>query len=223
MRSGALGILLLALGVAMGDWLWGRGSSFARYSSEKLDTLERGYAQVSALKPAVPLSAPTKPTQRSLERALATAEEAAVSLSLLQDERRRRGILASALAVAAVAAAGLLLLQLQHRSRRPRMVEEARLVAALGRPESLLASEQTRAASLLGVAPDASPQVVEAALAAQLSAYEPARLVGLAPRLREAAEGQRHALLRARDCLLGTRLRTGVSPEHGRSGPNPSR
>jgi DnaJ-domain-containing protein 1 len=221
MRSGALGILLLALGVAMAAWLWGRGSSFTGYSSEKLDTLERGYGEVSALKPAVPLTAPSKPTQRSLERVRATAEEAAVSLSLLQDERRRRGILASALAVAAVAAAGLLLLQLQHRSRRPRMVEEARLVAALGTPESLLASEQARAAGLLGVAPDASPQVVEAALLAQLSAYEPAKLVGLAPQLQEAAEGQRHALLRARDCLLGARVRTGVP--HERSGPNPAR
>jgi len=182
MRWGALGILVVTLGVALFAWMSGRSSSFSGYSTEQLDALEQRYAQASAQKPPVPLTAPSKEVQRSLERAHDSAEEAAVSLSMLQDERRRRTLLGVSLAVSAMALVGLPLLVLLRRGSRARWsMEEARLTAALGTPESIFASEQARSAKLLGVAPDAPAHVVEAALAAQLAARDPARLTGMSP------------------------------------------
>jgi len=207
MRGAALGVVVLAATVAIAAWMSGRSSSFSGYSAAQLETLERGYAKALQQHPVVPLSPPSRNAQRSLDRGLDSVEQAAISLSLLEDERRRRTLLGSAVAVAGLAALALLLLQLR-RVRRMDRAEAARLTAALGSPESLLAAERVRAAKLLGVAPDAPAEVVEEALAAQLAARDPARLVGLAPQLQRVAEEQRQALLRARDCLLGASART---------------
>jgi len=206
MRGVALGTLALAAGTALFTWYSGRGSSFASYSEDQLRALELGYQQVVALGPVEPLTAPSRKDARSLARAHETTEQAAVSLSLLRDERRRRMLFTGALVVAALSV--LALVALRGRGWRGSSGEEERLVAALGTPGATLAAERARAAKLLGIPADASPQAVEDALSAGLAARHPSRLVGLAPGLRQVAEEQRAALIRARDCLLaGTSAR----------------
>jgi DnaJ-domain-containing protein 1 len=221
MRGVALGVFVVAVGAALFAWLSGRDSSFAGFSGEQLRTLELAYQLAQTQRPVEPLTPPSRKAARLLDRARDTAEQAAISLSMLEDERRRRVLFNGALATAALSALGLV--ALLRRGRRASSAEEGRLMVALGTPESVLAAEQARAAKLLGVPLDASRQMVEEALSAQLAARHPSRLVGLAPQLQQAAEEQRQALIRARDCLLGVAERP-LSPGHGsaahRAGPH---
>ncbi|MGZ6072149.1 MAG: hypothetical protein ACXWK8_13105, partial [Myxococcaceae bacterium] len=80
--------------------------------------------------------------------------------------------------------------------------EERRLARAMGSPTALLDGERHRAARLLGVALEAPPAVVDAALAAQLAAHDLGRLDGVAPDLRRMVLEQRESLQRARDLLV---------------------
>ena len=80
--------------------------------------------------------------------------------------------------------------------------EDSRLVAAVGDPAVLREGARQKAAALLGVAPDAPPAVIEAALQAQLQQRDPSLLVGLAPDLKQLVMEQREELTRARDLLL---------------------
>jgi hypothetical protein len=72
----------------------------------------------------------------------------------------------------------------------------------VGSPAVLREGARQKAASLLGVAPDAPPAVIDAALQAQLQQRDPARLTGLAQELQDQALRQREELVRARDLLL---------------------
>jgi hypothetical protein len=80
--------------------------------------------------------------------------------------------------------------------------EDARLVAAMGRPEDLEKGAREKAAALLGVRSDAPVSVVLAACEAQLHEYDPARMAGLPPDMQRQARERREALVRAKDLLL---------------------
>jgi hypothetical protein len=222
----AVGAIAIAAAAYLGNA--GKRSSYSSYSREQLTVLERAYESViersaSAGTPtptvaggaaapsgaARPASGPglgDRGDARSRPSSLTpppgiTAEEAQVSLSLLQDEQRRRMLLPVAWAVGAVSLLGTLLVR-SGWTRRPRG-EDGRFLTAVGSPEIALQGERQKAAKLLGVTVDAPANVVEAALRAQLSSRDPERMVGLAPDLRRLALEQREALLRARDLLVG--------------------
>jgi hypothetical protein len=161
--------------------LYGR-TSYAGFSAEKVEMMENEF------------------------RALAeTADQdtrlrAQVELELIAQERRRPLLMYGA------GAAGVLLLAAGFfvRAGRTRSTrhEEDRLSAALGSPEVTLEGARNKAAALLGVAPNAPPAVIEAALRAQLEARDLSRLPGLAPDLQRLAKTQHEELIRARDLLL---------------------
>lgn len=200
MKLGALALFLAAAVAAIHLHLAGRSSSFASYSREQLQTLERAYQRAAVKKPA-PGPAPHPGTSAAPRwEPLDAVVEAQVSLSLLQDEQQRRSRLIGAMGVAALAALGLVVLL--RRSRPGRADEDSRFARQFGTPEDAWALERQKAAKLLGVSLDAPPHVVEAALKAQLLSRDPARLDGLAPELRRIALEQREAFLRARDCVL---------------------
>ncbi|HZJ53960.1 MAG TPA: hypothetical protein VFD38_07455 [Myxococcaceae bacterium] len=183
-------LVLAALAVlAAGGAFWlrerSRTSSFAPYSDAQLDTLAAGYRAV--------MRTPPGPGDAALD--------AELSLGMLEAEQRRR-IRLRGLAILSVLAAGGVLLPGRRRARSDRG-EEARLRDALGDPALVLEGERHKAARLLGVTPDASPEVIEAALAAQLATHDPGKLEGLAPDLRRVVLDRREALQRARDLLLG--------------------
>ncbi len=127
---------------------------------------------------------------------------------LLQAERQRRLYRLGALGVAGGAGLLTLLLFLAgalsgHRAARAAASEEeARLVSTLGTPRVLEQGARHKAATLLGVTPEAPPAVIEAALEAQLRERDLSRLDGLAPDLQRMMLEQREALVRARDLLL---------------------
>lgn len=196
-----LAVALLSAGA--GAWLrtQGNASSFGPYTGAQLDTLEAGYrAELQA--PPVPGVGP---------RALAAREasiDAEVSLGLLESERHRRKTLLGVLAVAVLATLAALL---PRRSGPASSAdEERRLAGAIGSPTALLEGERHRAAKLLGVALDAPPAVVDAALAAQLAAHDLGRLDGVAPDLRRMVLEQRESLQRARDLLVTGSARPGA-------------
>ncbi len=144
-------------------------------------------------------------------RALAAREasiDAEVSLGLLEAERHRRKALLGVLAVAVLATLGALI----PRRGGPAASgdEERRLARAMGSPTALLEGERHRAAKLLGVALEAPPAVIDAALAAQLAAHDLGRVDGLAPDLRKMMLEQRESLRRARDLLVTRSARPGA-------------
>jgi hypothetical protein len=202
-----IAFLALALLAAGGAW-WlkreGPRSSFGAYSDAQLDTLEAAYR--SAMHP------PPGPGADSVARQESIID-AEVSLEHLQKERTRRRALLGAAAVALLAAIGALLPG-RRRSRASRE-EDQRLARAIGDPAALLEAERRKAAGLLGVAVDAPPAVVDAALAARLAAREPSQLEGLDPGLQRVVLEQREALRRARDLLVtGTARRgPGTAPQ----------
>ncbi len=185
----------LAVLAAGGAW-WLRKqsvrSSFGGYSDAQLGTLEAGYR--AAMHP------PPGPGTSALARGEA-ALDAELSLALLETERHRRLALRGVALIAVLSIAGALL-PARREGRRARG-EEGRLLKRMGDPAALLEGERHKAARLLGVALDAPPAVVDAALAAQLAARDLGRLDGLAPDLRRLVLDQREALQRARDLLTG--------------------
>lgn len=186
-------VALLAVGV--GAWLRAQGtaSSFGPYTGAQLDTLEAGYRAAMQAPPAPGVG----PRVLAAQEASVDAE---VSLGLLHAERQRRRALLGVLAVAILATLGALL----PRRGGPASSrdEEQRLARAMGSPTALLDGERHRAARLLGVALEAPPAVVDAALAAQLAAHDLGRLDGVAPDLRRMVLEQRESLQRARDLLV---------------------
>ncbi len=161
-------------------------NSFSGYSREQLDMLEREFmAQGHA--------------------GGADAVWLQDRRQLLQQEHQRRLWLALALGAAALAGGAAILTRGGASSSRLRgsSDEDARLVAAVGDPAVLREGARQKAATLLGVAPDAPPAVIEAALQAQLQQRDPTLLAGLAPDLKQLVMKQREELLRARDLLLG--------------------
>ena len=184
-------LALLAAGGAA--WLrsQGRASSFGPYTGAQLEELEAAYRAEMQSRPATGAHALAE------REAAANAE---VSLGLLDAERHRRLALLGALVVTVVAILGALLPR-RGRPSTPRD-EERRLAGAMGDPALILEGERHKAARLLGVALDAPPAVVDAALSAQLATHDLARLDGLAPDLRRMVLEQREALQRARDLLV---------------------
>lgn len=180
--------------VAAGGAFWLRekssATSFAAYSNAQLDTLEAGYRAVSRAPPA----------QGTAASRLDAALDAELSLEKLLIERHRRLALRGLAVVALLAVAGVLLPR-RGGARRDRG-EDARLRKAMGDPAVLLEGERHKAARLLGVALEAPPAVVDAALDAQLAAHDLGRLDGIAPDLRRLLLDQRQALERARDLLV---------------------
>jgi len=186
-------LIMLAVGAAGTAGYFGFfvKNSFTSYSNEQLDMLEREFAA---------------------ERAWAGDRQ-----DLLAQERKRR-----LLFIASVGMTGLLILGAflaPGGSSTPRLRasgdEESRLVAAVGDPAVLREGARQKAASLLGVAPDAPPAVIEAALQAQLQQRDPAMLVGLAPDLKQLVLEQREELTRARDLLLNKPAAAPSEPKKG--------
>ncbi len=175
-------IALAAAAYAGYSGLTGR-NSYSSYSREELGLLEQ-----------------------ELTRVLSQGEDAedhAFSLQLLRAEQQRRLHFTVALG-----AAGLSLLAafLVPRGRSqpdlaPPREEEARLAQVMGDPAVALAGARHKAAALLGVAPDAPADVIEAALQERLAQYTPERLHGLAPEFMRQAAAQREALQRAAELL----------------------
>ena len=186
-------VMVAALAASSAWWLKREGprSSFGAYSEAQLDTLETAYRSV--------LKAPTRPGP-DLDAQREAALDARYSLERLENERFRRRAFLGAEAVAILAVLGALLPRRggARRSRR----EERRLADALGDPGALLEAERRKAAALLGVSIDASPEVIDAALATALAARDSAVLDGLDPGLRQVAREHRQALQRARDLLV---------------------
>jgi hypothetical protein len=185
-------VALAVLAVAGTWWLRKQSvtSSFGAYRDAQLRTLEDGYRAAMHLDPG-----PSSSVVARREAAL----DAELSLALLEAEQRRRLALRGVALVALLAAVGALL---PGRRRRQEHGEEARLREAIGDPAVLFEGERHKAARLLGVALEAPPAVVDAALAAQLAARDLGRLDGLTPDLRQLALEQREALRRARDLLV---------------------
>jgi len=186
--------------VTAGGAIWLRekssASSFSSYSDAQLDTLEAGYRAVMRTPPAAASTAARRDA----------AIDAELSLEQLQTERYRRTALRSLAVVTLLAVAGALLSG--RRRKRPDRAEERRLRKVMGDPAALLEGERNKAARLLGVAPEAPPAVVDAALAAQLAAHDLGRLDGIAPEVRRLLLDQRESLKRARDLLVrGTSAR----------------
>ncbi len=194
-------LIMLAVGAAGTAGYLGTlaKNSFSAYSGEQLDMLERELAQELE-----PERTPPRPPKASSKHA--EQKEALVgSQQLLQEERRRRLFFTLALGVAGVAAVASFLVRGGSSSTpilRGSGDEDARLLAAVGDPAVLREGARQKAASLLGVAPDAPPAVIEAALQVQLQQRDPSRLDGLAPDLKQLALQQREELVRARDLLL---------------------
>lgn len=189
-------LVLAALAVvAAGGAFWLRQqssvSSFAAYSDSQLDTLEAGYRRV--------MQTPTAPTSGGAARPDA-ALDAELSLQMLQNERHRRTTLRGLAIVALFGTLGALLMG--RRSGRADRGEDTRLREAMGDPAVLLEGERHKAARLLGVTPDAPPEVIDAALAARLAASDLDRLEGIAPEVRRLVLDRRQELQRARDLLL---------------------
>ncbi|WP_224247645.1 hypothetical protein [Hyalangium gracile] len=194
-------LIMLAVGAAgTAGYLGTLGkNSFSAYSSEQLDMLEREMAQQleSAGAPSRSLKASAKQAEQ-LERLTGSQQ-------LLQQERQRRLFFFIALGVAGVAAVASFFVRggaSSSPSLRGSSDEDARLLAAVGDPAVLREGARQKAASLLGVSPDAPPAVIEAALQAQLQQRDPSRLDGLAPDLKQLVLQQREELVRARDLLL---------------------
>lgn len=194
-------LIMLAVGTAGTAGYFGYfvKNSFTSYSNEQLDMLERELAAEREQRRAAPSRKPRGSDPRPEEQAWADDRS-----QLLEEERKRR-----LLFIASVGMTGLLILGafLTHRGSSPPRLrasddEESRLVAAVGDPSVLREGARQKAASLLGVAPDAPPAVIEAALQAQLQQRDPAMLVGLAPDLKQLVMDQREELTRARDLLL---------------------
>lgn len=175
-------LALLALALGGGAAYFGvlARSSYSAYSAAQLDLLEQNFTQLPTL-----------------------TEEQQFSRGLLAAERQRR-LLFPALGVAAVLAAmGAYVSRAARESFAPATnAEQARFAAAVGTPAVALDGARNKAAALLGVTVTAPPEVIEAALAAQLARRDPSKLDGMAEDLRKLAEDQRAELVRARDLLL---------------------
>ncbi|HVG63929.1 MAG TPA: hypothetical protein VNA24_35525 [Hyalangium sp.] len=194
-------LIMLAVGAAGTAGYLGTlaKNSFSAYSSEQLDLLERELDQT--LKPE---RAPSRSPRASSAQA-EQKEWLAGSQQLLQQERQRRLFFLAALAVAGVAGVASFFVRGGSSSAlrlRGASDEDARLAAAVGDPAVLREGARRKAASLLGVSPEAPPAVIEAALQAQLQQRDPSRMDGLAPDLRSLVLQQREELVRARDLLL---------------------
>jgi hypothetical protein len=179
-------LILLALTfTGAATWLHqGAKSSYSAYSGAQLDALEREFEALSAAGP--------------------LGDKDAFSLRLLRTERQRRVFLPVSIAGALLSFVLLARALLRRPAATPAPTdEEQRLAAAVGDPLVELEAAKVKAAKLLGVARDAPPAVVEAALEAQLRERDPSNLEGLAPALRTVAAEQREALVKARDLLLG--------------------
>jgi hypothetical protein len=188
-------LIMLAVGAAGAAGYLGTvaKNSFSAYSSEQLGMLERELEHV--------------PTHSSKASGPQTEqkERLAVTQQLLQQERQRRLFFLAALGVAGLAGVGSFFVRggsSSAPSLRGSSDEDARLVAAVGNPSVLREGARKKAASLLGVSPEAPPAVIEAALQAQLQQRDPSRMEGLAPDLKKLAVQQREELVRARDLLL---------------------
>jgi DnaJ-domain-containing protein 1 len=130
-------------------------------------------------------------------------EDHAFSLQLLRAEQERRTRFIGALGVAGLALLAAFLVprgRSQPSLAAPRE-EEARLAQVMGDPAVALAGARHKAAALLGVAPDAPADAIEAALQERLAQYTPERLHGLAPEFMRQAAAQREALQRAAELL----------------------
>lgn len=172
-------------------------NSFSGYSNEQLDLLEREMAVELALERS---GSARKPSEARSEQQLWVQDRQ----QLILEERRRRLFFILALGVAGVAGVGAFLVRGGSSTPHLRTSEdeESRLVAAMGDPSVLREGARQKAAALLGVAPEAPPAVIEAALQAQLQQRDPSMLVGLAPDLKQLVMDQREELTRARDLLL---------------------
>lgn len=168
-------LLTIGLGVAAGYYGTRARSSYSAYSGDQLQQLEAGINELA------------RPTEQQL-----------YSRELLETEKRRRMIFPGLIAGAVLAAMGAYL----SRGVRQSFAEEARLTASLGNPALVLEGARNKAAALLGVALTAPPEVIEAALTAQLASRDPARLAGIAPDLQKLVLDQREALIKARDLLI---------------------
>ncbi|SEM22247.1 hypothetical protein SAMN05444354_11372 [Stigmatella aurantiaca] len=191
--------LMLALGCGATAGYLGlfQKSSFSGYSGEQLDLLERELT--GALASSQPPSRRKAPAP-----GLDAAERLQDGQQRIQAERQRRRSLALALGGMGLATLAAFFVRSGPSRFRVRTSsgEEARLLAAVGNPAVLQEGARQKAASLLGVSPEAPPAVIEAALQAQLQQRDPARLTGLAQALQDQALQQREALVRARDLLL---------------------
>lgn len=176
-------------------------SSFSSYTDAQLDTLEANYRAVTR--------APAATSPAARRDAVVDAE---ISLERLQTERYRRIALRSLALVALLSVVGAVLAG-RGGPRRDRR-EESRLREVAGDPAALLEGERNKAARLLGVTPESPPEVVDAALAAQLAAHDVGRLDGIAPEVRRLLLDQRESLQRARDLLVRRTVRgTGAPPQ----------
>jgi hypothetical protein len=194
-------LIMLAVGAAGTAGYLGTAArnSFSAYSGEQLDMLERELSQELAQDrgPARSPKASGKKAER--QELLATHHQ------LLLEERQRRLYFMLALGLAGAAAVAAFLVRggtSSAPSLRGSSGEDARLLAVVGDPAVLRAGARQKAAALLGVAPDAPPAVIEAALQAQLQQRDPSRMDGLAPDLQKLALQQREELVRARDLLV---------------------
>jgi hypothetical protein len=193
--------LLVALGCGAAAGYLGlfQKSSFSGYSGEQLDLLERELTGA--------LESPQPPSRRKAPPSgLDAAERLQDGQQRIQAERQRRQSLALALGGMGLATLAAFFVRSGPFRFRARASsgEEARLLAAVGSPAVLREGARQKAASLLGVAPDAPPAVIDAALQAQLQQRDPSRLTGLAQELQDQALRQREELVRARDLLLNT-------------------
>ncbi len=182
-----LGLLSLA---ALGVWAWfllGRVGSVSTFDEAKLAVLQEEADRVLA----------------SEEMGTPAWLDADASRALISQERMRRRVLWSGLPVASVLAiAALFAPKLRVRPRRDRK-EEARLSEFLGGQRAEIAADARKsAAELLGITPNAPPELVEAAFQAQMRQRDPARYDGVAPDLVKIAESQRQQLVKARELLL---------------------
>lgn len=193
-------LIMVALGAAGTAGYLGTAAknSYSDYSREQLDLLEHELSQELAPERNAPR--PSKSAAKRAER----LEQLALNQQLLQQERQRRSFfyLACGVAGAAALAAYLVGGGASFPRRRSSSGEDARLLAAIGDPTVLREGARQKAATLLGVSPEAPPAVIEAALQAQLQQRDISRLDGLAPDLQKLALQQREELIRARDLLL---------------------
>jgi hypothetical protein len=194
-------LIMLAVGAAGTAGYFGLfvKNSFTSYSNEQLDMLEREIAVEREQNRA-------SSARKSKGSEVRTQQQAWVEdrQQLLLEERRRRLFFILSLGLAGICTVGAFLARGGSSTPRPRTSsdEESRLVAAVGDPSVLREGARQKAAALLGVAPDAPPAVIEAALQAQLQQRDPAMLSGLAPDLKQLVMDQREELTRARDLLL---------------------
>jgi hypothetical protein len=194
-------LIMLAVGAAGTSGYLGAlaKNSFSDYSTEQLELLERELNQ--ELQQEHTASRSPKASSKQAEQ----KERLAANQQLLQQEWQRRFFFFIALGVAGISGVAAFFVRGGSPSRpilRGSSDEDARLAAAVGNPSVLREGAQQKAASLLGVAPNAPPAVIEAALQAQLQQRDPARMEGLAPDLKKLALQQREELIRARDLLL---------------------